>query len=74
MGMYELTTSFRCPKCMSEITTTTFRAHRITSDDEYRQNQIERQKHIVLHENAEKYEKIRDCVKKIRRVLENEKL
>lgn len=69
MGMYELTTSFKCPKCRSQITTSTFCTHRITSDDEYRQGQIDRNRHIALHEKAEKYDKIRDCVEKIRREL-----
>lgn len=72
MGMYALTTSFKCPKCLAQIVTTTFCSHRITSDDEYRQGKIDRNKHIALHEKAEKYEKIRDCVEKMRGVFEND--
>lgn len=72
MGMYELTTSFNCPKFRSNITTTTFYTHRITSDDEYQQGRIDRHRHFTLHENAEKYEKINDCAKKIWRLLKNE--
>ena len=72
MGMYELSTSFKCPKCRSQIITTTFYTHRITSDDEYLQRQIDRNKHIALHEKAEKYEKIRDCFEKMRVVFEND--
>lgn len=72
MGMYELSTTFQCPKCLARITPIVFSTTKPDKETEIRFAHEKREEHIALHEKAEKYEKMRDCVEKVRGVFEND--
>lgn len=72
MGMYELSTTFQCPKCMARITPIVFSTTKPDKETEIHFTYEMREKHMALHKKAEKYEIIHDCVEKMRGVLKND--
>ena len=68
MGLYELSTTFQCPKCMSRITPIVFSKTKPDKETEIRIAYEKREKHMALHKKSESFETIKQSVEALRKL------